>query len=362
MKKICFIIPTLGGGGAERVAFHLLNNLDLEKYGLTLVIMYKDKGDYLKNLREGVKVKFLNVNRIRYGILSIFKFLLENTFDIVIVFSEDIMIFLGLLVIPFIKFKKKNILFINRHLSVFLKQENSFCRALLLKLAYKNYDKVISQSQDMTKALLENNFVSKEKIAEINNPIDFKKIEFLVKQDQEIKFDEKFKNIIAVGRLKHQKGFDILINNMKYLKNDNIKLFILGEGSERKKLEELIKKFELEKTIFLIGRKENPYVYMKKADLFILSSRYEGFPNVLLEANACGCYAICNNSPGGINEIIQEDINGNIIDFDNKDIFIKTIRREINKKHNKEEIKNLVKKKYSLENILNKYEKYLDNL
>lgn len=358
MKKICFIVPNLGGGGAERVAFHLLNNLSLEKYDLTLIVIYKDRGDYLKNLRKEVKVKFLDINRIRYGVFPIFKFLKEKNFDIVIVFSEEVMIFVGIFVAPFIK----NTIFINRHLSVFLKDKKSIFRKYGLRLAYKGYDKVISQSKDMTESLLKNRLVSKNKITEINNPVDLKKIEILSGKQEKLEFNEKFKNIIAVGRLFYQKGFDILINSMQSLKNENIKLFILGEGPERKNLEKLIKEFQLEKTVFLIGRKSNPYVYMKNADLFILSSRFEGFPNVLLEANACGCYAICNNSPGGINEIIQENINGNIIDFENKEIFSKTIKRELNKEHNKEQIKNIIKNKYSMETIIKKYEEYFDNL
>lgn len=358
MKKICFIIPNLGGGGAERVATHLLNNLNLEKYDLTLIIMYKDKGDYLKKLRKEVKIEFLNVDRIRFGILPIFKFLNKNHFDIVMVFSEDVMIFLGIFVVPFIK----NTIFINRHLSVFLKDKKSIFRKYSLKVAYRNYDKVISQSKDMTESLLKNKLVSENKITEINNPVDFKNIDILSNKQEELEFDENFKNIIAVGRLFYQKGFDILINSMKSLINENIKLFILGEGPERKKLEKLIKDFKLENKIFLIGRKSNPYIYMKNADLFILSSRFEGFPNVLLEANACGCYAICNNSPGGINEIIQENINGNIINFENEEIFSKTIKRELMRNHDKEKIIKIVKDKYSLENIISKYEEYLDDI
>lgn len=358
MKKICFVIPNLGGGGAERVALHLLNNLNLKKYDLTLIIMYKDKGDYLDKLRKEVKVEFLNVARIRFGILAIFKILKKSNFDLVMVFSEEIMIFLGIFVASFIK----KTVFINRHLSVFLKEKKSTFRKYCLKLAYKNYDKVISQSKDMTESLLRNKLVSEDKITEINNPIDFKNLEMLSNKQEKLEFDKKSKNIIAVGRLFYQKGFDILINSMQSLKNENIKLFILGEGPERKNLEKMIKDFQLENKVFLIGRKSNPYVYMKNADLFILSSRFEGFPNVLLEANACGCYAICNNSPGGINEIIQENMNGNIINFENKDIFYETIKRELKREHDKEKIKNIVKNRYSLENIIKKYEEYIDGI
>ena len=160
MKKLCFIVPSLGSGGAERVALHLLNNLDLKKYELTLIIIYKNKGDYLNSLRKEVKVKFINVNKIRFGILSLFKILKKETFDTVVVFSEDVMIFLGILVIPFIK----KTIFINRHLAVFMKEKKNFFRTYFLKMAYKRYSKVISQSRDMTESLLKNKLVSKQKL------------------------------------------------------------------------------------------------------------------------------------------------------------------------------------------------------
>lgn len=356
MKRICFILPHLGEGGAERVATHLLNNLNLKEYELNLVIIYRKRGDYLEKLRKEIKVKFLDLSRIRASVFKLYKYLKMEKFDIVIIFSEEIMILLGIFVVPFIH----RTIFINRHLSVFYNKDKTLIRKVLLRLSYKNFDGVITQSKDMTRSLLENKLVKRDKIVEINNPVDFRLINEMSYIENELEFDKGCKNLIAVGRLTYQKGFDLLINNMKFLKNENIKLFILGEGPERKNLEELIGKLQLKNKIFLIGRKSNPYIYMKNADLFILSSRYEGFPNVLLEANFCGCYAICNNSPGGINEIIKEPVNGTIINFNDEQTFIKTIKKELKNVHDKEEIKKTIERNYSLEKIIKKYSEYIE--
>lgn len=355
-RKICFIVPSLGGGGAERVAFHLLNNLNLEKFELNVIIVYKDKGNYLKELRKEVRVISLNKTQIRYCLFSLFKVLKKEKADVIINFSFDLMMLIGSFFIPFFK----NTYFINRQINILSLQKFSFLKKFLLKIAYKNFDKIITQSKDMTDDLIKNISISKEKIEEINNPVDVKRIEELSKQKIKIELKKENKNLLCVGRLAEQKGFDAIINIMSFIKNKNIKLYILGEGTERKKLENLIKEKRLEDRIFLLGRKENPYVYMKKADLFILSSRYEGFPNVLIEANACGLYAICNNCPGGINEIVKENVNGNVLNFMNMEIVTKKIEFLLSKnKIEKTIIINFIKEKYSIEKIVDKYEKIL---
>ena len=354
-KKICFIIPSLGGGGAERVAFHLLNNLSLDKFDLSVIIVYKNKGDYLKGLRKEVKRIFLEKSKIRYSIPSLYRALKEENPDIVINFSFDLMMLMGVFIISFFK----NTYFINRQINILSMQKFNFFKKILLKIAYKNFNKIITQSKDMTEDLLKNIDISKEKIVEINNPADIDKIEKLSNENIKIEFDKESKNLLSVGRLAPQKGFDLIIQSIPLLNDKNIKLYILGDGEEKENLLTLIEKLNLKERVFLLGRKLNPYAYMKNADLFILSSRYEGFPNVLIEAGSCGLYSICNNCPGGVNEIILKDINGNIVDFNNKDLVAKTIEKNLILNKDKEKIKHSIKNRYSLDKIIKKYEDLL---
>ena len=354
-KKICFVIPSLGGGGAERVAFHLLNNLSLDKFDLSVIIVYKNKGDYLKGLRKEVKRIFLEKSKIRYSIPSLYRALKEENPDIVINFSFDLMMLMGVFIISFFK----NTYFINRQINILSMQKFNFFKKILLKIAYKNFNKIITQSKDMTEDLLKNIDISKEKIVEINNPADIDKIEKLSNENIKIEFDKESKNLLSVGRLAPQKGFDLIIQSIPLLNDKNIKLYILGDGEEKENLLTLIEKLNLKERVFLLGRKLNPYAYMKNADLFILSSRYEGFPNVLIEAGSCGLYSICNNCPGGVNEIILKDINGNIVDFNNKDLVAKTIEKNLILNKDKEKIKHSIKNRYSLDKIIKKYEDLL---
>ncbi|MDP0507231.1 MAG: glycosyltransferase [Fusobacterium sp. JB019] len=357
-KKICFILPSLWGhGGAERVAYNLLNNLSLDKFDLHLILT-KEKGDAFKKLRSEVKYSILNCRKSRYSIIKIYKKLKKIKPDIVIIFSFEISMLVGVFISPFLK----NIKFINRQLNLISKSNFSCLRKIFLKIAYGNFNKIISQSKDMTEDLMKNIKISKEKIIEINNPVNFKEIKELSEKKMEIEFNSKNKNLLCVGRLSRQKGFDKIIEIMKLFKGTNIKLYILGIGKERKNLDNMIEKYDLEGTVFLLGRKRNPYIYMKNADLFILSSRYEGFPNSLLEAGVCGLYSICNDSPGGINEIIEEGINGNIIDFNNKLEVKNIILKNLYEDKNKDKIRNIVLDRYNLEKIIGKYSKLLENI
>lgn len=355
MKKVFFILPTLGGGGAERVALHLLNNISTDMFDLTVVVIYKNRGDYLKDLREEVKRIFLDKVKIRYSIFSLYKILKRENPDFVINFSFELMMLMGVSIIPFFK----NIYFINRQINILSTQNFSKIEKILLKIAYKNFNKIITQSKDMTDDLLKNIDISKEKIMEINNPVNLKEIEKLSKETINLEITKRNKNLLCVGRLSHQKGFDLIIEAISFLKDKTIKLYILGDGEEKNKLLDLIKKLGLSDQVFLLGRKSNPYSYMKNADLFILSSRYEGFPNALLEAGACGLYSICNNCLGGVNEIIEENINGNVINFNDKKLLISVIEKNLLKEKDRKKITERIKDRYSIEIIVKKYEKVL---
>lgn len=351
-KKLCFIVPNLGTGGAEKVALNLLNNINLKIFDLTLIIIYKNKGDYFKDLRKEVKCIFLEKNRIINSFFSIYRELKRLNPDIVLNFSLDVAILINILVLFF-----KRVYFINRQTTLIGKMESSKLYLFLLKIAYKNFDKIITQSNVMTKDLLKTFNMNRDKIVEINNPLDFNNInKNLDNNSIEIEFNKNDKNILCVGRLSETKNFDKVIKIIEKINNEKIKLYILGEGRERKNLEKLIKSLNLQNRVFLLGRKDNPYIYMKQADLFVLSSKYEGFPNALLEANACGLYAICSQDVEVCKEIIVEGVTGKIVDFSKEDEVIKTILKEIKRTHDRSKIIEIIKEKYEIKKIIYLYE------
>jgi glycosyltransferase involved in cell wall biosynthesis len=126
-------------------------------------------------------------------------------------------------------------------------------------------------------------------------------------------------SVLAMGRLEYQKGFDVLLQAFARLKDSYPQwtLTVLGEGSLRSELEKLRDSLGLKDRVFLIGRQQNSYQYLKQAEIFVLSSRYEGFPNALCEAMACGLPVIATDCPCGPRELIRDENDGILIPPEN---------------------------------------------
>jgi GalNAc-alpha-(1->4)-GalNAc-alpha-(1->3)-diNAcBac-PP-undecaprenol alpha-1,4-N-acetyl-D-galactosaminyltransferase len=169
----------------------------------------------------------------------------------------------------------------------------------LRKLVYRFSNVLIVQTRyDQEKYnRLANTFV-------INNPLNLKEM---------IPNNREEKNILAVGRLNRQKGFDRLIKAFLHLDQKDWKLAIIGEGSERSNLEKLIYDLNLKDFISMPGKTEAIEKWYKKSSIFVLSSRIEGFPNVLCEAMAYGCACVSFDCIAGPNEIITDKIDGYLV-------------------------------------------------
>ena len=357
MKKISiiFILPDLETGGAERIVTTIANHLNREKFEPKILLLRKE-GGYLEFLKDDVEIIDIKTPRIRHSLRPILKEIRQRKPDIVFSGFGEVNAYLAL----FIKFFPKT-KFIARETNV-VSQHVTRKEIRFFYKFYNNYNKIICQSDDMQNDLLENFKIKKEKLIKINNPVDFEFInEKLAISEKPESFENDFKNVVAIGNLSSRKGFDNLLKVFSHLKNEKIKLHILGDGKDAAILHQLKLDLRLENVIFH-GQQKNPYQFLKFADLFVLSSRYEGFPNVLLEAGACGTYSLANNCPGGINEIIQSKINGEISDIENHDAFAEKLKSILNENHEKEQIRNSIRLRFSKGIILEKYEELLENI
>lgn len=351
MKKISilFILPDLETGGAERIVTTIANHLPRSKFEPKIMLLRKE-GGYLEFLKGDVEIIDLKTPRIRHSLLPILKEIRKRKPDIVFSGFGEVNAYLAL----FIKFFPK-IKFIARETNV-VSQHVTRKEIRFFYKFYNNYDKIICQSDDMQNDLVENFKIKKEILAKINNPVDFEFIsEKLAISATPESFIDDFKNIVAIGNLSSRKGFDNLLKVFSHLKNEKIQLHILGDGRDNELLHQMKNDLGLEHVIFH-GQQKNPYQFLKFADLFILSSRYEGFPNVLLEAGACETYSLANNCPGGITEIIQPGINGEISNIENHEGFAGKILSILEETHDSEAIRNSISSRFSKEIILDKYE------
>lgn len=352
-KKIFFLLPGLTFGGAERVIFTLCNYLNREDFQPYLVLFNKE-GMPLELLKEDVKVIDLKVDRIRFAIFKVLPLIRKEKPDIVFGGWGEVSAFLA----PFVPFFKKT-KFVARETNV-VSEHVKRKEIRFFYRFYNNFHQIIAQSDDMQKDLVENFKIKPDKIVKINNPVDVKFIQSQMISDEK-KFNPSVKNVVAIGNLTERKGFDMLLNVFAHLKDENIELTILGDGRDREELIRQKNELGLEKVHFL-GIQKNPYPFLHQADLFVLSSRYEGFPNVLLEAGVCGTYALANDCPGGINEIIQSGINGEIQNIQNAKDFAEKIKELVHQNHDQTKIQESIISRFSRERIVEKYNQILSEV
>lgn len=347
-----FILPDLETGGAERIVTTIANHLSRDRFE-PMILLLRKEGGYLNFLKKDVEIIDIDTERIRHSLKPILSQIYRRKPDIVFSGFGEVNAYLSVFIklFPKIKFIARETNVVSEHVT---RKEIKFFYHF-----YNNYQQIIAQSDDMMNDLVHNFNIKKHKITKINNPVDFDFInEKLLNSTKPESFQYNFKNVVAIGNLSARKGFDNLLKVFSRLKNEKIILHILGDGRDRELLNQMKDFLGLKKVVFH-GRQENPYQFLKFADLFILSSRYEGFPNVLLEAGACGTYSLANNCRGGINEIIQDRINGEISDIENHEDFSQKIMQILHQSYDQDAIKNSIKSRFSKEIILDSYEKIL---
>jgi glycosyltransferase involved in cell wall biosynthesis len=190
----------------------------------------------------------------------------------------------------------------------------------LLNKAYKNATMVIAQTPEMKYELIEFHKLDKNKIEVILNPIDTSLIDKKTQNELNPYSSENNVNIVAAGRLARQKGFDTLIKAFAYVvrKNVNFKLYIIGNNAgEEVYLRQLVSQLDLENTVYFLGFQENPYKFFKYADAYVLSSRWEGLPNTVLENLYLKKPIIATRCIPFMEELIKDKKNGLLIDVDN---------------------------------------------
>jgi len=359
MKKLVLVIMhELSVGGAERVTLNLANNLDRNKY-IVHFALFKKKGLFVDYLKEDIIIHDLNAKRVITSSHKLFFLILKLKPNIVFTSITHVNLLVGAF-IPFIRVFCVKIMFVTREVNIPSTRATHISRSKKIDWIYKilirNFDTIIVQSLFMKDDIINYYKVKSSKIVVINNILNTLDIHksILMNANHGSLFKSNKINVLAVGNLKSQKGFDRLLQIIN-LVNDNYHFTIIGEGECRDSLENIITELNIKDRVSLLGFKKNPYKYMNKADILVLTSRYEGFPNVILEANACGKFVIAFDCPGVSTEIIKNGINGVLVADGDYESFAQAIYKYANISHSKELILESTQK-YKVINTLKQYD------
>lgn len=358
MRTIFFLVPSLAGGGAEKFILGLSDHIDKSKFDITLIVIDK-RGENASYQNNNIKIIDLKENKVKGATFKIIRLIKEEKPDLVFSTLGHLNILMSFISIFFPKIK-----FIGRETSIAsLNKTNGLKNYLTNKIKFflNRLDCVVAQSESMKVDLIDNFNIKKDKITVINNPVDFKKIT-QNKHTDETLFDRSKINLLAIGRLESVKGYERMLKSFALVKNiDEFRLSILGDGTLKNELMSLAIDLNINKFVKFLGFSNNPYKYIEQSDLLLITSYSEGFPNVVLEANACGKFVLGFNCPGGISEIITSSVNGRLIKDGDIRRFASSIEEFTKIKIEPIEIINTTEK-FNLDIIINQYEMLFESL
>ena len=366
-RRLLVFFPNCEQGGTERVISLLSEffNKDYELYLLTICkndlkynYFYKDflvlNNDYL--YKRGILNKFRKyVNWIK------------ETKNIAYTIKPDVILSFGEIpnfIVMYLKIfnyiNSKVIVNVRNSESVFLeKAQFGKIIKLSMKFMYDKADLILTNSNGSKIDLIKNIGI-KNNIEVIYNPVT--KVKFLDKE----KRDKK--RIINIGRLDRQKAQHYLIESFARVKEEieDVELVIIGKGEREKELKELVKSLNLERDVRFLGWQDNPFYWLQNSDVFVLTSLWEGMPNVLIEAMACKCPVISFDCPSGPNEIIDKPgENGILVEVGDVDKLTKEIVKVLRDDKYREYLsENAYKraKDFDIEKIYNKFKEKIEKV
>ncbi len=353
--KVFFIIPTLTLGGAERVIVTLLKHLDRSRFRLTIVVLDMREEVFRSDIPSDVEIIELGTTRVRHSLPKIISLIWKRRPDVL--FSTLGHLNLALAIVR--PLFPRGVRYIARETSIVSCTLQSHrwptAWATLYRWFYKRIDLLVCQSRYMQDDLIGRFGFPRQHSVVINNPldVDFIRIRSTAPLNHYGKQVDKIW-LVAAGRMNEVKGFDLLIEAIALLANSRIHLSLLGEGPLLGELKRLAAARGVADQIDFIGFQPNPYAWFARADAFVLSSRHEGFPNVVLEALACGTPVIATPATGGVREILENIPECRIADTVSADALASALRSWI--EGEKGRVPLLAIAPYSIELIIEKYE------
>ena len=316
-KKISVVLHDVRGGGAERMMLRIAKGMCDRGRNVDLVLV-KAQGEFLNEIPNSVRVIDLNSPSVASAIPSMVRYLRKEGPSAILTALTHMNV--AVTTARWLAGSKARLILSERNQ---ISRKASSVRAWRQRFAYAGVrfayplaDGVTAVSKGVADDLLQFARVEPRKVQVIYNPVFNDDVLARAREDLDHPWFAEGEPpvILAVGRLHHQKGFDVLLDAFAaVLSKRPCRLIVLGEGGERERLERRAQQLGVNVHVEFPGFVKNPYAYMGRAALFVLSSRWEGLPGALIEAMACGCAVVATDCPSGPAEIIENGTQGAIV-------------------------------------------------
>jgi glycosyltransferase involved in cell wall biosynthesis len=319
-RRICFVLPSLNGGGAERAAVQILNGLDPHQWDRSM-FLFEREGPYLDEVDASIRIDDAGA-ATRFGRWrALRRHVAAHRPDVVMAFLSY---FSVLSAVRAANTGAKVVFNLQTPMSAFLTDADYHWRrgwhraafAAVTRVGYAAADLIIATSHGMSRDLTAAFGIDPAGISVLPNPVDLDRVRAATAEpvDDSVLPAGDAPLIVAAGRLAEAKNYPLMIAAFALLRQQMpARLCILGQGELEGELRQMIAARGLTGAVSLAGFRANPWQYIAQADLFLLTSRYEGFGNVLIEAMACGVPVVATASPG-TRDIVDKDSGGVLVE------------------------------------------------
>jgi glycosyltransferase involved in cell wall biosynthesis len=309
VSAITLFLPSLDGGGAERVFVQLAN--EFAALGLRAdLVLAAARGPYLSEVAAGVRIIDLGAQGVMRALPKLVRYLRAERPDVVLSALDHSNV-IAILACRIARTGTRCVISMRSVPSAVYREEKlarKWVLPALMRRSYGRADRIIANSQGVASDLISNFQVPAEKVSIIYNPLDLELIRRLSRERVENPWLSSGSTpmILGVGRLDVLKDFPTLIRAFSIVRSQrDCRLVILGEGPDRRALESLVVELGLQKDVCLPGFVNNPFAWMRVATVMVCSSLTEGCPNALMQALACGTPVVSTDCAGGCSEILE---------------------------------------------------------
>jgi glycosyltransferase involved in cell wall biosynthesis len=369
--KVAFAIPSLAGGGAERVAVQVLNALDDERWDRS-IFLFERSGPYLADLSPSIRIHDAAATSRLGRWRALRRFIRSERPHVIVAFLS----YLSVLSAARAAAVGSRVVFaIGTPVTAFLADKDYrwsgafgrqlFSRAMRIGIAFA--DLIVATSRGVADDLIRTFGGTHRRVRIVHNPVDVSAVAIAAREpiDEGDAAQWQAPVVVAAGRLAEAKNYPLLIEAFAILRQRTpASLFILGQGDQEAAMRALIADRHLTGCVHLCGFRRNPWSYMARADVFALTSRYEGFGNVLIEAMACGVPVVATASPG-TREIVTSGADGLLVESHEPAAFASALGRVLDDpalRRGMAETAGLHAEQYRTESIAQAYDRVLSEV